>query len=651
MKKITIEDLETFQHLGALSVNASNTRALFLVSQAAPGENAYHHTLYEYSAGHLKKHISLKKASQFAWLDEETVLVPANKTDEDNADDQAGLHVFYQYHLVEQTFKTRHVFPVKPSFIDRVNDTLIVTLTLKESEWDLVDASKRQGILDAKKKNQAYEEITDMPYYFNGPGFVSGTRKVLATYDLKMQTLTRLTDFDFSVDTVRVDPDTKMIYYSGKPHQAMQDVRSNLYQVDLHTSTHTLLSESLTYMIKEIYLLAGTPIVAASLMDEYGMNQNPDFYTASSNGLQLLAEFRGSLSNTIGTDMRYLGAQKWTTLNDALYTVITVDDHSEILRLTKTGALTTFYQLEGSIDGLAAFEDGFLVIGMVGMDLQELYRFTESLLEPLSSFNHAFTTTHSVIHPTPLVVDKKTHEVKGWVLDPNPESTEKKPAILNVHGGPKTVYAPIYYHEMQVWANEGYCVMYANPRGSDGKGNAFSDIRGKYGTIDYEDLMDFVDEVIDQYNIDPKRLYVTGGSYGGFMTNWMVGHTNRFKAAVTQRSISNWISFYGTSDIGYFFASDQTAGHPLRDFDTLWEQSPLKYALNIQTPLLFIHSDKDYRCPIEQAQQLHAILLNEGVDTELIWFKDETHELSRSGKPEARKKRLRHISEWFKRYA
>jgi dipeptidyl aminopeptidase/acylaminoacyl peptidase len=204
---------------------------------------------------------------------------------------------------------------------------------------------------------------------------------------------------------------------------------------------------------------------------------------------------------------------------------------------------------------------------------------------------------------------------------------------------------------MQVWANEGYVVMYANPRGSDGKGNAFADIRGKYGTIDYEDLMAFVDEVVKTHNIDPEQLYVTGGSYGGFMTNWMVGHTDRFKAAATQRSISNWISFYGTSDIGYFFAADQTDGHPLKDFDKLWEQSPLKYALNIQTPLLFIHADKDYRCPIEQAQQLHAVLMNEGVDTKLVWFKDETHELSRSGKPEARIRRLEEISAWFKRYA
>ncbi len=131
------------------------------------------------------------------------------------------------------------------------------------------------------------------------------------------------------------------------------------------------------------------------------------------------------------------------------------------------------------------------------------------------------------------------------------------------------------------------------------------------------------------------------------MTNWIVGHTDRFKAAATQRSISNWLSFHGTSDIGFYFSKDQTAGHPNTNTDTLWEQSPMKYALNVKTPLLFIHSDEDYRCPIEQAMQFYTIIKEKGVDTKFIWFKGETHELSRSGKPQARIKRLKEITDWF----
>jgi dipeptidyl aminopeptidase/acylaminoacyl peptidase len=131
------------------------------------------------------------------------------------------------------------------------------------------------------------------------------------------------------------------------------------------------------------------------------------------------------------------------------------------------------------------------------------------------------------------------------------------------------------------------------------------------------------------------------------MTNWIVGHTTRFKAAVTQRSISNWLSFYGTSDIGYYFATDQTGGHPVVDTDKLWNQSPLKYAPKMKTPLLIVHSDQDYRCPIEQAMQLFTVLKAQGVETKLVWMKNENHELTRAGKPQARIKNLIEIINWF----
>jgi dipeptidyl aminopeptidase/acylaminoacyl peptidase len=292
------------------------------------------------------------------------------------------------------------------------------------------------------------------------------------------------------------------------------------------------------------------------------------------------------------------------------------------------------------------------MVAMHKQNLQEIYRLEDGILEEVSKFNEEVFTGKYLAKPEEIIVNKITHTVKGFALLPegyNPN--QKYPLLLDIHGGPKTVYGQVYYHEMQYWVNQGYIVIFANPRGSDGKGDKFADIRGTYGTIDYEDLMDFVDRAIDIYpGIDEKEMYVTGGSYGGFMTNWIVGHTNRFKAAATQRSISNWISFYGTSDIGYYFASDQTAGHPILDLENLYRQSPIKYAMHIQTPLLFIHSDKDYRCPMEQAQQLYAVLKTRGVDTELIWFKDENHELSRGGKPQARIKRIKDITNWFKNH-
>lgn len=160
--------------------------------------------------------------------------------------------------------------------------------------------------------------------------------------------------------------------------------------------------------------------------------------------------------------------------------------------------------------------------------------------------------------------------------------------------------------------------------------------------------MDFTDAVLKKYpNIDPKKVCETGGSYGGFMTNWIITHTDRFCCAASQRSISNWISMSYISDIGPYFGPDQCGASGLNDYEKLWEHSPLKYADQCKTPTLFIHSDEDYRCPLEQGMQMMQALTVRGVETRMCIFHGENHELSRSGKPKHRIRRLNEITVWF----
>ena len=164
--------------------------------------------------------------------------------------------------------------------------------------------------------------------------------------------------------------------------------------------------------------------------------------------------------------------------------------------------------------------------------------------------------------------------------------------------------------------------------------------------------MAFADGALAAYPaIDPKRVCETGGSYGGFMTNWIIGHTDRFCCCASQRSISNWLSFAGVSDIGGYFAPDQTAGDLYDDPMKMWDQSPLKYAKNVKTPTLFIHSDEDFRCPLEQGLQMYSALVDRGIPARLCLFHGENHELSRSGKPLHRLRRLREITDWFDKYS
>ena len=240
-------------------------------------------------------------------------------------------------------------------------------------------------------------------------------------------------------------------------------------------------------------------------------------------------------------------------------------------------------------------------------------------------------------------------DIDGFVMKPvGYEPGKRYPGILHIHGGPKMVFGPGFHHEMQLWAASGFFVCYCNPRGSCGKGNAFADLQGKYGEVDFRDLMEFMDEVLRRYpEIDADRMGVAGGSYGGFMTNWVIGHTDRFRCAVSQRSIANYVGDYLLSDIGYYYVPDQQLGTIWEHPENLWKASPLTYADRVKTPTLFIHADKDYRCTLANGLEMFAALKLHGVESKLCMFYGENHGLSREGKPSNRISRLSEILHWM----
>ncbi|GLB58837.1 alpha/beta hydrolase family protein [Cytobacillus sp. NCCP-133] len=271
----------------------------------------------------------------------------------------------------------------------------------------------------------------------------------------------------------------------------------------------------------------------------------------------------------------------------------------------------------------------------------------------LTNVNEEFLNEVEVADADPIQFKSSDDwELHGWIMKPiGLEEGVKTPLVVEIHGGPHAMYANSYFHEFQCLAAKGYAVLFINPRGSHGYGQHFVNaVRGDYGGKDYEDIMDAVDYALESFDfIDKDRLGVTGGSYGGFMTNWIIGHTNRFKAAVTQRSISNWISFYGVSDIGFYF-TDWQIQSDLNDIERLWKYSPLAYVNEMDTPLLILHSEKDYRCPIEQADQLFIALKHRKKTAQFVRFPESNHELSRSGKPNLRISRLNYIAGWFDKY-
>ena len=239
--------------------------------------------------------------------------------------------------------------------------------------------------------------------------------------------------------------------------------------------------------------------------------------------------------------------------------------------------------------------------------------------------------------------------VEGWSLKPpRLRAGDRCPLVLEIHGGPYSAYGNTFTHEFHLLAAQGMAVLYTNPRGSLGYGEAFAQkLTSDWGTADFPDLMAGVDHAIGQGYVDADRLGVTGGSYGGYMTNWIISHTERFSAAVTDRCESNLISVWGTADPQEMLLTELEFGLPYETPEAFLDHSPIMYAHRIKTPLLMIHGEADYRCPVSEAEQLFSALKRRGQEVVFVRYPGENHGLSRSGTPSRRLDRLQRIAKWF----
>jgi dipeptidyl aminopeptidase/acylaminoacyl peptidase len=243
-------------------------------------------------------------------------------------------------------------------------------------------------------------------------------------------------------------------------------------------------------------------------------------------------------------------------------------------------------------------------------------------------------------------------KVHVWVMKPVGFKPGKKyPAILEIHGGPHTQYGEAFFHEFQVLAAAGYTVVYSNPRGSKGYGEEHcTAIKGNWGNADWKDIQAVTAFMKQLPFVNAKKMGISGGSYGGYMTNWAIGHTDEFAAAVTDRCVSNLVSMVGSSDLP-LVPGEYWKGNSWDDTDAIWEQSPLKHFGNVTTPTLVIHSEGDLRCNVEQSEQVFAALKLREIPTRFVRYPSTTsHGLSRYGPPDLRLHRLAQYLDWWKKY-
>ena len=663
MKPITPETLYDFSFVSAPSLSPDGTMTAFVVSRADREENDYKADIWLLEQGQVRQLTSGGDGGSFLWTKDGTLLFPCRRDPALRKKAEAGEPVTVYYEIDPRGGEARFAFsvpePVKA--LRQLDDGRFLCLYTHDKRYDalqdLTGPDRDKALADIK--DPAYYVLEDYPFWFNGRHIISGKRTMLGLFDRAAGALTPITGTDFDCDGF--DVQGGLVAYTGGPVSNLNNKPSGVYTYDLASGqTACLLPPDKTpcgllgFWDGKLLLAALTDMdrpVNDGSGQVFGLDQYDDFYLLdpAAGGMTLLAEYQASIGGgSVGSDARLGGGRGAKADGDRFYFLTTVNDSTFLRYIDRSGVISGDLTPEGSCDSFDVKDGQIVYCGLYGQQLCELY---DGAGRRLTHFSR--TEEYAYAPPEEhRFTNADGYDIHGWAMKPVDWTPGRRyPAILHIHGGPRTVFGNVFHHEMQVWANAGYFVFFCNPRGSDGRGNDFGFISGKYGTIDYEDIMAFLDRMLEQYpEVDPARVGVTGGSYGGFMTNWIIGHTDRFAAAASQRSIANWTTFEYTTDIGLRFAESQMRATTDTDPEKMWFHSPLQYAKNCVTPTLFIHSDNDFRCWMSEGLAMFTALKKAGVDTKLCLFRGETHELSRSGKPKNRISRMGEILAWMDKY-
>lgn len=656
MENLKLRDFLDYNYLSSIEVSPDEKNTAFIVHRGDYDDNDYKSNIWVMN-NETKKYFRLTGMNEersFLWLDETKILFPSMRDKKLKVKVEEGEKwtCYYSIDINGGEAQEYMRVPLIVTSIKKIDgDNFILTAKYDNYGVNLneLTGEARAEATKKIKEDKDYEILDEIPFWSNGGGFTNKKRNRLYIYNRATEEITPVSDSISNV-TYYSYKDGVVLYVVNR-FKDKQEQREAIYTYDIATKVEKLVLPSEDYRVSFAEFFGDGILCGLNDTLKYGLNQNPNFYIIRDGKVELFKEHDTWMINTVGSDCRYGGGKSFRVKGNKLYFLTTVMHDAFLNILDINGEERVLTKANGSVDTYAIAGDDIYFIGLRGLRLQELYLLKDEEEIQLTKFNENIIESKKLSIPEKFNIVNDGIEIEGWVLKPTDyEEGKEYPAILDIHGGPKTVYGDVFYHEMQVWANMGYFVFFCNPRGGDGRGNEFADIRGKYGTVDYDDLMKFTDEVLKAYPIDRSRVGVTGGSYGGFMTNWIIGHTDRFACAASQRSIANWFSKFGTTDIGYYFNVDQNASSPWENPEKLWWHSPMKYADKVKTPTLFIHSEEDYRCWLTEGIQMFTSLKYHGVPARLCMFRGENHELSRSGKPRHRVKRLEEMTNWFELY-
>ena len=519
----------------------------------------------------------------------------------------------------------------------------------------VVDDPRPPESRDQLRRAPVARVVRRLDYKHDGHGFVDGRYHHLFVVPVSGGDARQLTwgtwdaaDFDWS-------PESNRLVVAGNAEPGADLRRElNLYLVDLD-GTRQLLGGGY-YLRSPIWSPRGDEIgfIAPNGLDA-GLLERLWVVSLSGGGPRCLtAHLDLAVNDTVANDMRAGHDTRimWNSQGDRIYFLASSPGASGIYSVDLDGGVR---QEVGGQRRIFNFDLASGVLAFCASDASnpgELHMLTQGAEARLTDLNPWLRDRYVAEPEQHYFTAPDGWKLEGWVLKPQGlEPNRLYPLVMEIHGGPHMQYGWSFFHEFQVLAGMGYVVFYMNPRGSDGYGERFrSEVVRDWAGKDYLDLISAIDQLIERTGyIDTSRMGVGGGSYGGYMTNWIIGQTQRFSAAVAMRSLSNLVSWYAQYD-ATLWATLELGTPPWPDLEELWRRSPIRYVQNVRTPLLLTSGEMDLRTPTSQSEEMFGALRLLGKTVELVRFPEETHDLSRVGRPDRRVERLRRIANWYARF-